>query len=103
VVSAADDSDLYGVIGGYHDLSGILDEWCGAADDVEHAAGHPEQVPSRRYRLSMESQVIAALVFSITLWILGVVVGALVLYAIIRTSISHGMRSFKRWERSGQP
>lgn len=33
--------------------------------------------------------------------LLGIVLGSLLLYAIIRTAIMSGMKSYKRWERSG--
>ena len=43
----------------------------------------------------------AALVFQVTAGILVVIIGSLLLHTIIRTAITAGMKSYKRWERSG--
>lgn len=43
----------------------------------------------------------AALVFQITAGILSLILGSLLLYTIIRAAITAGMKSYKRWERSG--
>jgi len=67
-------------------------------------AGFCDIEPARLYgRVMMDSTLLAALVFQIALGALGVILGALLLYAVIRSAITHGMRAYKRWERSGEP
>lgn len=43
----------------------------------------------------------AAYIAQIAAWLLGLVLGSILLHVIIRTAITAGMRSYKRWERSG--
>ena len=44
---------------------------------------------------------LAATIAQIACLLLGIIFGALILYLVIRTAITAGMKSYKRWERSG--
>lgn len=49
--------------------------------------------------MTMDPALVIA--FYVSAWLLGTVIGLLLLYLVIRTAITHGMRSYTRWERSG--
>lgn len=41
--------------------------------------------------------------YQYALWALAVLAVLAVLYVVIRFAITHGMKSYTRWERSGKP
>lgn len=45
--------------------------------------------------------VTAAVIIQIVVWLLGLILGSLLLHLVIRTAITGGMKAYKRWERSG--
>ncbi|GAA3032646.1 hypothetical protein [Microbacterium dextranolyticum] len=44
---------------------------------------------------------LAAIIAQIAYVFLAIIFGALILHLVIRTAITAGMKSYKRWERSG--
>lgn len=50
-----------------------------------------------------DDQVLFALIASIAGWALGVIIGLLLLYVVIRQGVFHGLRAHTRWVDEGKP
>lgn len=42
------------------------------------------------------------LIMSVSAWLLGFIIGLLVLYLVIRLAVTHGMKSYQRWLDAGK-
>lgn len=50
----------------------------------------------------MADPVLLAMLLSFSLWALGVIVGCLLLYLVIRQGVFHGLRAHTRWLDDGK-
>lgn len=51
--------------------------------------------------MTPDTQFTLAMIASISLWALGVILAALLLYIVIRQGVFHGLRAHTRWINEG--
>lgn len=54
------------------------------------------------YGDAMADPVLLAMLLSFSLWALGVIIGCLLLYVVIRQGVFHGLRAHTRWVDDGK-
>lgn len=52
--------------------------------------------------MDLDTQLNLLLVLNITAWVLGTVIGLLLLYLVIRQGVFHGLRAHTRWVDDGK-